>query len=86
MKWQEIRQHYPAQWLLLEAVKAHSANNLRILEELAVINVFPDSKVALKSYQELHHEAPARELYVFHTSRETLEIPQRRWLGIRGAV
>jgi hypothetical protein len=30
-------------------------------------------------------EAPERELYVFHTNRETLDIAERRWLGIRGA-
>ncbi|WP_295436070.1 hypothetical protein [uncultured Thiodictyon sp.] len=24
MQWHEIRAHYPQQWLLLEAVKAHS--------------------------------------------------------------
>jgi len=30
-------------------------------------------------------EIRKRELYVFHTSRETLDITERRWLGIRGA-
>ena len=35
-------------------------------------------------YIQLHREAPERELYVFHTDRETLDITERRWLGIRG--
>ncbi len=85
MKWQEIRQHYPQQWLLLEAIKAHSEANKRILEQLAVVSTFPDSVAAMKSYVQLRREAPERELYVFHTSRETLDITERRWLGIRGA-
>ena len=85
MKWHEIRTHYPQQWLLIEAIKAHSEANKRILEQLAVVGTFPDSSTALKSYQQLHHEAPERELYVFHTSRETLDVTERRWLGIRGA-
>ena len=85
MKWQEIRTHYPQRWLLIEAIKAHSEASKRILEQLAVVGTFPDSSTALKSYQQLHHEAPDRELYVFHTSRETLDITERRWLGIRGA-
>jgi len=85
MKWHEIRTHYPQQWLLLEAIKAHSEANKRILEQLAVVGTFSDSVTALKSYQQLHHEAPERELYVFHTRRETLDVTERRWLGIRGA-
>ena len=85
MKWQEIRVHYPQQWLLVEAMKAHSEANKRILEQLAVVDTFPNSVTAMKSYLQLHREVPERELYVFHTSRETLDITERRWLGIRGA-
>lgn len=85
MKWQEIRAHYPQQWLLLEAIKAHSEADKRVLEQLAVVGTFPDSVTAFTSYRQLHHEAPERELYVFHTSRETLDVMERRWLGIRVA-
>ena len=84
MQWQEIRKHHPQQWLLVEAIKAHSEVNKRIVEQLAVVSAFPDSVPALKAYEQLHHESPERELYVFHTSRETLDITERRWLGIRG--
>lgn len=83
MQWQEIRQHYPQQWLLLEAIEAHSEANKRILEQLAVIETFSDSVAAMKRYARLHHDAPDRELYVFHTGRETLDITERTWLGIR---
>jgi hypothetical protein len=83
MHWQEIRNHYPRQWLLVEAVKARSDSSKRILEPLAVVNASADSAAALKAYAELHRETPERELYVFHTSRENLDIPERRWLGIR---
>ncbi len=88
MKWQEIRKHYPQQWLLVEAIKAHSEANesdtYRVLEQLAVVNSFPDSVTAMENYAQLRREAPERELYVFHTSREALNITERRWLGIRG--
>lgn len=83
MTWQEIRNHYPQQWLLMEAIKAHSENGKRILEQLSVVSTFPDSVTAMQAYTQLHREAPERELYVFHTSRETLDIAERRWLGIR---
>jgi hypothetical protein len=85
MQWQEIRQHYPYQWLLVEAITAHSAAGKRILEQLAVVDTFPDSVTAIQRYIQLHRDAPARELYAFHTSRATLDIVERHWLGIRGA-
>jgi hypothetical protein len=85
MQWQEIRSHYPQQWLLIEAVQAHTEARKRIFEQLAVINAFPNSEAALKSYLQLHRQAPDRELYVFHTSRETLDVIERKWLGIRSA-
>ena len=84
MQWQEVRQYYPQQWLLIEAIKAHSEANKRILDQLAVVSVFPDSLSAMHGYTRLHREAPERELYVFHTSREALDVIERRWFGIRG--
>ena len=80
MKWDEIRLHYPHQWLLVEAIKAHSEDNKRILEDISVVGAYPDSVVAMKSYTQLHREAPERELYVFHTDRQELDITERRWL------
>jgi hypothetical protein len=84
MQWQEIRERYPQQWLLIEAIKAHTKAEKHILEQLAVLGVYPDSVSAMESYAKLHRDAPGRELYVFHTSRESLDITERRWLGIRG--
>jgi hypothetical protein len=69
---------------LVEAIKAHSEANKRILEQLAVVSTFADSVTAMRSYVQLRREAPERELYVFHTSREALDITERRWVGIRG--
>jgi len=83
MHWQAIRQAYPQQWLLLEALKAHSEDGKRILDQLAVLGTFGDSVTALQSYAQLHREAPERELYVLHTSREQLDVVERQWMGIR---
>jgi hypothetical protein len=82
MVWQEIRAHYPQQWVLVEAIKAHSETNKRILEHLTVVDTFPDSPAAMQRYAQLHREAPQCEFYVFHTSRETLDITERQWLGV----
>lgn len=84
MQWQEIRTYYPQQWLLIEALKAHSEGEQRVLDQLAVLDTFQNSVAALDGYSQIHRDDPKRELYVFHTSRETLDIIERQWLGIRG--
>ena len=83
MEWQQIRKHYPSKWLLLEAIAAHSVSDKRILDDLAVIEVFANSVQAMNEYQKLHRKSPDKELYVFHSSRRELDITERRWLGIR---
>lgn len=83
MQWQNIQQHYPRQWLLLEAFNAHSEGEKRILDQLAVLETYTDSTSALHAYKTLHSEVPKRELYVFHTSRDSLDVTERSWFGIR---
>lgn len=83
MEWQQIRERYPAQWLVVEAIVAHTEANRRIVNQMAVVDSFPNSRSALNSYIELHERAPEKELYVVHTDRETLDVIQQRWLGIR---
>jgi hypothetical protein len=78
MQWQNIRHHYPEQWLLVEAIKAHSENDRRVLDDIAVVEVFEDSVEAMQSYARLHREAPSRELYVFDTDRKEIDILERR--------
>lgn len=85
MQWKQIRERHPHQWLLTEALSAHSANGERILEDIAVLETYPDSLAAMHGYRQLHRRAPQRELYVLHTDREELEIGELHWAGIRAA-
>lgn len=85
MTWIDIRRHYPHQWLLVEALLAHSKAGKRLLDELAVVDAFSDGEAALRSYLRLHRDAPLRELYVVHSDREELEITERSLLGLRTA-
>ncbi|TAN51844.1 MAG: hypothetical protein EPN21_05545 [Methylococcaceae bacterium] len=83
MLWQNIRQIYPNSWLLMEALDAHTEGDQRILNQLSVIDMFDDSASALNSYRSLHKQAPQREFYVLHTSREQPDIRERHWVGAR---
>jgi hypothetical protein len=83
MTWTDIRRHYPHQWLLVEALLAHSQAGRRFPEELAVVDAFPDGEAALRRYLKLHRDAPLRELYVVHSDREELEITERDLPALR---
>jgi len=86
MKWSEIRNTYPDQWLVVEALEAHTkADNRRHIERFAVIEPCADGSSAMQAYRRLHQEYPEREFYFVHTSREELDIRERNWLGIRRA-
>ena len=83
MKWSDVRQSYPDRWLIVEALEAHNSGDQRELDRLAVVEECADGTGAFQRYQALHLQYPERELYFVHTSRATLDILERQWLGIR---
>lgn len=84
MVWEEVRTAYPLQWVLVEAIEAHTEDNKRVIDELTVVDSFhDDSKKALLRYSSLHKAHPERELYVIHTSRTELDIEEQIWIGVR---
>ncbi len=84
MHWPEICKIYSNQWLIVEALEAHTTpDNQRLLDRLAVVEVCSDGGAAMQRYRQLHQEYPQREFYFLHTSRKELDIRERRWHGIR---
>ena len=84
MLWTEIRTAYPNEWLIIEALEAHTTpDNERLLDQLAVIERCFDGKEAFRRYRRLHQIYPQREFYFVHTSKEELDIHEQQWLGIR---
>ncbi len=84
MLWTEIRTAHPDQWLVIEALEAHSERDHRIFDRIAVVEVCTDGRTAMKRYGQLQREDPQRELCYVHTSKDKLEFEERLWLGIRG--
>lgn len=86
MYWLDVRKAYPNQWLVIEALEAHTTpSNQRQLDKIAVIEICEDGNTAMKSYRHLHAQYPEREFYFVNTSREELDIRERQWVGIRGS-
>lgn len=84
MKWEDVCQAFPEQWVLIEAVRAYTnENSERILDEIAPLKKFTNSPDAMKAYQEIHLEDPERELYVLHTNRKEPNIIEKKWVGVR---
>lgn len=84
MRWEDGRDQFPDEWVVCEALKSRSEDGYWYIEEVALIDRFDDSTVAMKRYYELHREQPYREYGFFHTSRETLKL-REKWAGVRGA-
>lgn len=83
MRWDDVRDRWPDQWLVIEALEARSEGDRRRFEKIAVVETCADGRTAFRRYRELHRAFPARELLFVHTQREALEIEERRWLGVR---
>ncbi len=61
MIWSEIRKVYPGQWLIVEALEAHTIpESRRVLDRLAVIDTCSDGSEAMQRYRELHRQYPFR--------------------------
>ncbi|MCC3359020.1 hypothetical protein [Bacillus sp. REN16] len=86
LKWEKIREQYPEQWVLVEAISAFSKNSTRYFEELSVISNFPESTIAWKEYKKLHLNDPSREYYIFHTDHETIEVKEQKFIGVRRRI
>src|SRR5678815_837100 len=83
MRWSEVRVAHPDQWLVIEALEAHTSGNRRILDRIAVIEVCSDGRATMKRYRELHRMYPGREICFAHTGMVELDIEERPWLGAR---
>lgn len=83
MKWSNVRNIYPNRWVLVEALATHSNNHQRTIEEMSVVSEYDDPKDAWASYKKLHLSEPTRELYIFHTGNEYIEVIEQPFTGIR---
>lgn len=84
VRWEDVREAFPQQWVLIEAVKAYTNDKSeRILEEVVPIKRFSNSPEAMRAYQTFHQENPTRELYVLHTNRKEPNIIEKKWVGVR---
>ncbi len=87
MIWEDIKKAHPSQWLIIEAIEAHTEGDKRVLDNITVVETFnDDNNRAMMEYIKLHRKHRDRELYVVHTSRSELDIIEQRWIGVRADI
>lgn len=69
MKWNEIREKYPEQFVLLKAIKSHVNGNKKIVDDVALVKIIENSKEA----NDLLIRSKG-DTFVFHTSKDELSL------------
>lgn len=82
MRWEEVREKFPEEWVVFEATEAVSQEGFRCVKDVSIIDRFDDSLEAMKRYKELHRSEPSKEIYFLHTSRVDLKI-EEKWIGFK---
>ncbi|MBO0993207.1 hypothetical protein [Bacillus sp. SD088] len=77
MLWEEVKKVSPDQWVVFEAIEAHSDNHYRIVDDIAVIDSFDDSMDAFRRHSKLHKQKTYHEFYFF-IYQEKIWIPKKR--------
>lgn len=79
MKWEEVRKIYPDKFVKMQVLEGHIENDVRYIDDIAVIKAFEDNKEATMELARVKND-----IIVFHTSNEKLEIPIKKIFGFRG--
>jgi hypothetical protein len=82
MRWDEVQEKFPDEWVVFEATEAHSKDGFRCVESVTIIDRYEDSIEAMHRYKEIHRNQPAKEIYFLHTSRPNLKI-EEKWVGFK---
>lgn len=80
MKWSEVRELYPNQFVKFEVLNSHVEENKEYIDDVAVIGPVDEKKAT----KELVHSNG--NILVYHTSNKKVELKIRARIGLRGAL
>lgn len=72
MKWQEVRNIYPNQYVLLEILNSHTEKNVQFVDEVALIKAIKDPQEATRELLKCKNNN-----FVYHTGQEEIVIELR---------
>jgi hypothetical protein len=81
MKWQELRNLYPDQFVKFEIVESHIEEDKEYVDEVAFIQAIADSKEAMREFRRCKQGQ-----FVYSTKNENLVIELIKHVGIRKSM
>ncbi|WP_028558800.1 hypothetical protein [Paenibacillus pinihumi] len=79
MQWQEVRNIYPDQYVLLEILNSHTEDSVQYVDEVALIKAIQDPVEATKELLKCRDSN-----IVYHTGQDKIAIEIRRTFFYRG--
>lgn len=86
MLWSEVCKDFPNSWVIVEALSSHQVENEKTIDDVMVLDAYPDSSDAWKRYKQIKQQKPQGDFLIASTENETLKIKVQRWVGIRGKL
>jgi len=80
MKWSDVRERFPNQFVLVEELASHVENDTVLVDDVAVVRAVPDEE-ATKTLMQCKDK-----MFVYHTNNESVVIELRRRPGLRGRL
>lgn len=81
MKWQEVREMYPNQFVKFEIVESHEDEKIKYVDEVAVIKAIKDAREAMKEFTKYKNGQ-----LVYSTENESIKIEKIKHIGIRRSI
>lgn len=81
MKWDEVRKIYPNRFVKIQILRDRIENNIRYIDDMAVIKAFDDDKEATRELVRSKND-----ILVYHTGKEEIELEIKQVFGFRGAI
>ena len=78
MKWQEVREMYPNQFVKFEIVEYHEYEKTKYVDEVAIIKAIKDGREAMKEFTKCKNGQ-----LVYSTENESIVIEKIKHIGIR---
>lgn len=78
MRWSEVREFFPEQFVLVKALRSHIEGDSLHVDEMAVIRPIPDPLEATRELLKCKNDT-----FVYHTGRPELVMEMVPYVGVR---
>lgn len=78
MTWEEVRKSFPNKFVKIQILKSHMEENIRHIDDMAVIKTFDDD---IEATRELVRSRD--EILVYHTGKVKIEVEVKDIFGFR---